>query len=81
MTEGGILPAARRLTKRVRRDKIWPAWSGEGHPAASLRWLGRKPEGPGADPIGNDLVPRRTACSLRLNDGGPRPGGSTGGGA
>ena len=79
--EGGARPAARRLMKRVRHDRSRLAWSGEGHPTASLRWLGRKPDGPGADPFGKDLAPLSTADSLREIGAGTGPGDSVGGAA
>ena len=77
---GGARPAARRLTKLVRKARIRFAWSGEGQPTASRRWLGRRPEGPGAEPLGKDPTPPLTAVSLRLSGGGTGPGGRGEGG-
>ena len=56
MTDGAR-PEARRLTNLVRAAKTWLAWLGEGHLMASWRWLGRKPDGPGAELLGKDLTP------------------------
>ena len=63
--EGGVRPAACRLTNLVSDVSNWLARSGEGHPTASLIWLGRRPEGPGAEPLGKDLAPLRTPTHLR----------------
>ena len=57
------------------------AQSGDGHPTASRRWLGRRPDGPGAEPLGNDFTPCRMTDSIRVGDEGTGPGGGTGGGA
>ena len=57
------------------------AQSGDGHPTASRRWLGRRPDGPGAEPLGNDFTPCRMTDSVRVGDEGTGPGGGTGGGA
>ena len=43
--------------KWVREEITWLDRSGEGHPTASSRWLGRRPDGPGANPLGNDFIP------------------------
>ena len=43
---GGERPAARRLMKLDREESAELARSGEGHPTASCRWLGRRPDGP-----------------------------------
>ena len=45
-TGGGERPAARRLMKLDRKESAESARSGEGHPTASCRWLGRRSEGP-----------------------------------
>ena len=50
------------------------------HPTASCRWLGRRPEGPGAEPLGNDFTPIRMADSGSLVWNGTGAGGRTGGG-
>ena len=55
------------------------ARSGEGHPTASCRWLGHRPEGPGAEPLRNDFTPFRMADSGSLAGNGTGPGGRTGG--
>ena len=39
--------------------------SGEEQPTASRRWLGRGPDGPGAEPLGKDFTPLTTTlCEL-----------------
>ena len=70
MMVGGARPAARRLTNLVREASTRFAWSGEGHPTASRRWLGRRLDGPGAEPLGKDLTPFRTTDSLTVVGGG-----------
>ena len=79
MVVGGARPAARRLTNLVREASTKFAWSGEGHPTASRRWLGSRPDGPGAEPLGKDLTPFRTANSATVTGGGTEPGGRVGG--
>ena len=64
----------RGLTNLVRAAKTWLAWSGEGHPMASWRWFGRRPDGPGAEPLGKDLTPLQTAGSEAVRGGGTGPG-------
>ena len=54
---GGARSAASRLRNLVREERNRLALSGEGQPTASQRWLGRSPEGPGAEPLGNDRTP------------------------
>ena len=49
---GGVRPAASRLKNLVREERNRLALSGEGQPTASRRWLGRSPEGPGSEPLG-----------------------------
>ena len=71
--EGGVRPAASRLTNLVSDVSNWLARSGEGHPTASLIWLGRRPEGPGAETLGKDLAPLRTPDSLKMIGGGTGP--------
>ena len=51
--EDGAQPAASRLMKIVGVDSSLLAWSGDGHPAAPFKWLGHRPEGPGAEPLGH----------------------------
>ncbi len=80
-TEEGALPAANRLTRLVRVVRAWAAQSGEGHRIASWRWLGRRPEGPGAEALGNDRTPLRTAGSERMAGDGTGSRGTEGGGA
>ena len=69
MMGGGARPAARELTNFVREASTRFAWSGEGHPTASRRWLGRKPDGPGAEPLGNDLTAFWTVDSVTVAEG------------
>ena len=54
------------------------AQSGDGHPTASRRWLGCRPDGPGAEPLGNDFTPCRMTDSVRVGDEGTGPGGGMG---
>ena len=49
-----------------------------GHPTASCRWLGCKPEGPGAEPLEKDFTLFRMADSGSLAGEGTGPGGKTG---
>ena len=79
MTVGEDCPAARRLTNPVREASTRFAWSGEGHPTASRRCLGHKPDGPGAEPLGKDLTPFRTTDSVTVAEVGTEPGGRVGG--
>ena len=79
MTVGGARPAGRRLTNLVREARTRFAQSGEGQLTASRRWLGRSPEGPAAEPFGNDLIPLWTADSLRVSGGGTELEGRVGG--
>ena len=44
------------MTNLVRAESISRALSGDGHIMASRTWLGQRPEGPGAEPLGNDLT-------------------------
>ena len=67
---GGARPAASRLRNLVREERNRLALSGEGQPIASRRWLGRSPEGPGAEPLGNDRTSLLTADSLTVSGGG-----------
>ena len=76
----GAWPAAKRLRNLVRGDKTRAARSGEGQHTASRRWLGRRPDGPGAEPFGKDLTPLLTTDSLRMSGGGAGPEGRVGGG-
>ena len=69
MMVGGARPAASRLRNLVREERNWLALSGEGQPTASWRWLGRSPEGPGSEPLGNDCTPLLTADSLTVSGG------------
>ena len=63
----------------VRNVRHWLARSGEGHLIiASRRWLGRRPEGPGAEPLGNDLTPLEMACSGSITGGGTGSDGKEG---
>ena len=78
---GGARPAARMLMKLVREARTRFAWSGEGQPTASRRWLGRSPEGPRAELLGKDFTPLLTAVSLRVSGGGTGPEGRVGGAA
>ena len=71
----GVRPEAKQLTNLVRAANNWLDWSGEGHPTASRRWLGRRPDGPGAEPLGKDLTPLRTVDSDTETEGGTGPGG------
>ena len=75
-TEGGALPAARRLMRQVREERAWVARSGEGHTTASRRWLGRRPDGPGAGAFGKDLTALRMAGSESEAGEGTGPGGT-----
>ena len=75
---GGAWPDARQLTNLVRVTSTLLAWSGEGHETASRRWLGRKPEGPGAEPLGKDLTALRTIDSGTVTGGGVGPDGRVG---
>jgi len=77
-TVGGVWPAARRFVKLVSADNVRLARSGEGHMVASCRWLGRRPEGPGAETIGKDFTPFRIPVSVRDTEGGVGPGGRAG---
>ena len=54
MAEGGACPAHSWLTNLVRLERAWFARSGEGQRTASLRCMARRPEGPGAVPVGKD---------------------------
>ena len=65
--------------KLDREESAELARSGERHPTASCRWLGRRPEGPGAEPLANDFTPLRMADSGSLAGNGTGPGGRTGG--
>ena len=76
----GAWPAAKRLRNLVRGDKTRAARSGEGQHTASRRWLGRRPDGPGAEPSGKDLTPLLTTDSLRMSRSGAGPEGRVGGG-
>ena len=81
VTVGVARPAARRLTNLVREARTRFAQSGEGQHTASRRSLGRSPDGPAAEPFGNDLTPLRTADSLRVSGGGTELEGRAGGAA
>ena len=75
ITIRGVCPEARRLTKLVREKSNLLARSGEGQRATSRRWLGRRPDGPGADPEGKDFTPFKMVDSVSFIDGGTSPGG------
>ncbi len=68
--KGGARPEARRFTRLVREKRILLALSGEEQRTASQRWLGRRPEGPGAEPGGNDLTLLKTVDSAEVRGGG-----------
>ena len=55
-TVGGAQPEARRFTRLVREERRLVDRSSDGQKRASRR-LGRRPDGPGAVPGGNDLTP------------------------
>lgn len=76
--EVGAQPVAMNLVSEV-RTKF--ARSGEGHSTASHRWLGRRPDGPGADPLGKDFTPLRMIDSGKVDGGGTGPESRVGGGA
>ena len=62
-TECGIRPEASRLTNIVRAERIPRDLSGEGANTVSRMWVGRRPNGPGADPEGKDFTPFLTEDS------------------
>ena len=66
--------------KPVKEVRARLARSGDGQITASRRWLGRRPEGPGAEPLGNDFTPLKIADSERMAGGGTEPVGRAGGG-
>ena len=70
--EGGVWPEASKLTNLVRVESISRALSGDGHIMASRAWLGRRPKGPGAEPLGNDLTPFLIADSGSVRGEGGR---------
>ena len=59
-TGGGVRPDARKFTKAVREESTWFIY----------RWLGCKPDGPGAEPLGNDFTPFRMTDSVSFSAGG-----------
>ena len=62
-------------------ERTWLAQSEDGQPTASWRWLGRRPEGPGADAPEKDFTLLRIREFESINGGGAMPGGKDGGGA
>ena len=73
--EGGVWPEASKLTNLVRAESISRALSGDGHIMASRTWLGRRPEGPRAEPLGNDLTPFLIADSGSVRGRAPNRAG------
>ena len=78
---GGVWLEASKLMNLVRAESISRALSGDGHIMASRTWLGRRPEGPGAEPLGNDLTPFLIADSGSVMEEGTKLGGRAAGGA
>ena len=69
MITGGNFPAASVLTKDVREERKLAAWLGDGQQTASLRWLGRRPEGPGAETLGKEQTQRQTNRLQEVGEG------------
>ena len=79
MRDGGC-PDARKLTNLVKDTRTKCARSGEGQTTASRRWLGRSPDGPGAEPPGKDFTPFRMEDSESTAGEGTGSEGREGGG-
>ena len=65
----------------VSLDIIRLARLGDGHLTASFKWLGHRPEGPGADALGKDFTPFRMTASERVTEAVVGPDGTDGAGA
>ena len=79
MAEGGACPAHSWLTNLVRLERAWFARSGEGQMTASLRCMARRPEGPGAVPVGKDRSALITSLLVTSTGGGVGSDGTEGG--
>ena len=79
-TDCGVRPEASRLTNFVKAKRDSRDLSAEGHSTASRTWVGRRPEGPGAEPDGKDFTLFFTADSEIVGGVGAGPAGRVAGG-
>ena len=79
MTLSGTFPAHKTFINFVRECKTRKPLSGEGQNTASLRWLARRPERPGGEPLAKDLRALEISASEIWTGGGTESVGRVGG--